>query len=97
MSFAEAEATVNSAVMAALSNARGDFGGDDFPIIFDNGCADMGIGVSARQPTAVVEDDQLAQLEVNVTQLRVDGVTSYTVRGSAPDGTGLSLLDLEAC
>jgi hypothetical protein len=95
VSFAEAEATVNSAVIAALWNARGDFGGADFPVIFDNGSNESPVGVVSNEPTAVAEDAQLTSVTPNSTQIRIDGATSYIVRGVRPDGTGLSTLLLE--
>jgi hypothetical protein len=95
VSFAAAEAAVNSAVISALWNARGDFGGADFPVIFDNGSGESAVGIVSNEPTAVVEDVQLAGVVANTSQLRIDAGVSYLVRGIRPDGTGLSTLILE--
>ena len=93
--FSTLEASVNSAVMAHLSNATATLNGVDVAGIFDNAyhAGDIGIGMASTQPA-------FTTLTTNVTgeavgQLLVIHGTSYYVAAHEPDGTGMSLLLLE--
>lgn len=90
------EARLNASCMGRMTNARGDFGAEDFPIIFDNAFVDMSTGAGALRPTAAVEDGNIPDtFKPNTSVLCVDATTSYMVRDAQPDGTGWTLLILE--
>ena len=93
--FSTLEASVNSAVMAHLSNATATLNWVEVAGIFDNSyqAGDIGIGMASTQPA-------FTTLTANVTgeavgQLLVIHGTSYYVAAHEPDGTGMSLLLLE--
>lgn len=95
MSFATLEARANAAVLRRLSNARGTFGGADFPIIFDRAYVELADGIGATRPVASVASDLLAACVPHTTQITIGG-KAYLVRDMQPDGTGMTLLILEA-
>lgn len=95
MSFAALEARTNAAVLRRLSNARGDFDGADFPVIFDRSYVELNGGIGATRPVASVATDLLADCVPQSTQINIDG-TTYLVTDMQPDGTGMTLLILEA-
>jgi hypothetical protein len=98
MSFADLEQRSNAAVMRRLSNARAAMigGSGDFPVIFDRAHIEaQGVSASAPVVTALDSDITAQGVVSNVSQLAVRGHT-YTVRDIQPDGTGMSLLILEA-
>lgn len=90
------EARANTSVMGRLSNARGDFGGADFPVVFESGYVSTSPGVTALAPVATVEDGYLAGVTPHQAQrLRINAITNYIVRDIQPDGAGMSQLVLE--
>ncbi|HEY8359339.1 MAG TPA: hypothetical protein VIL30_17960 [Ramlibacter sp.] len=97
MSFATLEQRTNAVVMRRLSNARARRVGDsaDFPVIFERAHAELA-GVSTTVPTATAADSDLAGFVAQTTQVEIVGALTYTVIDMRPDGTGLTLLVLEA-
>jgi hypothetical protein len=97
VSFADLETRTNAAVMRRLSNARALRVGasEDFPVIFDRATLESPMGVTATAPVATALDTDLTGFASNSTQV-VIGSTTFTVRDIQPDGTGMSLLVLEA-
>jgi len=93
--FSNLEQRVNSAAALRLCNAVASFGGDDIPVIFDDGMAlgGVGIGMATSQPTI-----QLLTTAVPANPDRapvtVKGA-SYVVGMHEPDGSGWSRLLLE--
>lgn len=93
--FENLEQRVNSAVASRLCNALANFGGDDVPVIFDDGMAlgGVGVGIVTSQPAI-----QLLTTAVPVNPdhapVTVKGV-SYVVGMHEPDGSGWSRLLLE--
>lgn len=97
MSFADLEQRVNAAAMRRLSNARAQRVGDseDFPVIFDRAFVEVALGAGAYRPTASAQDSDIAGFASDETQLVINGST-YVVRDLQPDGTGWTLMILEA-
>lgn len=88
--FAAAEARVNRAVMARLSNAMATLpGGEQVAVIFEAPfSAPFGQVVESTQPLVLAQGHLVAGL-VQGSEVQIGGVT-YTVERVEPDGTGTS-------
>lgn len=91
--FAALESRVNSAVIARLSNAMATIGGVDIAVIFDNGYAAFDM-ISGSKPAIKALASDVAAVSEG-TALKVNAV-DYTVSEIHPDGTGLTVLLLDA-
>lgn len=70
--------------------------GADVTVIFDRAHIEaLGGGISGTQPVALAVSADVSSWSSNGTKLTIAG-TAYTLRDIQPDGTGLSLLILEA-
>jgi hypothetical protein len=70
--------------------------GGDITVIFDRAHIEaMGGDISGTQPVALAVSADVSSYQPNVSTLTIAGVL-YRVRDMQPDGTGLSLLVLEA-
>lgn len=94
--FAAAEARVNSAVFARLSNAIGLLNGVSVSGIFDQAYDQAGIGLSGMSSSRPVFSVLSSLVSSNVVGMPfVLNLTSYKVVESQPDGTGMTVLFLE--
>lgn len=107
--FAAAQARVNAAVMRRLANATAIVGEEEVPGIYERRTI-IENGIEATRPTFELPSHEVAAKHIEVGgQLRIPqadeavwgsqewwGGTLFTVRGLQPDGTGLTLLILEA-
>lgn len=94
--FAAAQARLNAAVFARLSNVAAVVNGVGMDAIFDNGSQDGEValaGMAGTQPVLRVPTASLSPDPVG--QAVVVNSTNYVVAAHQPDGTGLSVLLLE--
>lgn len=71
------------------------FGAETFRAIFDDEHRED-LDVSSTRPQLTVETKDVDDLGIARGDTVTRGTTSYTVRDIQPDGTGITLLDLEA-
>ncbi len=74
-------------------------GGNTYPCIFDNGYFEIAIGevgVESNQPTAYMPDVDVAAASVVEGSTVTINSVAYKVVGIKPDGTGMTILVLEA-
>lgn len=91
--FAAIEARISRAVQAHLANATAVLAGQSFAVVFDAAYADpLGIAGTAPRAQCVSADVSTATFGTPIT---VNGA-AYTVREKQPDGTGMTVLLLEA-
>lgn len=95
--FAAIEASLCADTMRMLANAEATpQTGDPFPVIFDAAAIEaMGGAITAEGPAALALDAAAAGLVPHTSQLTIRG-TGYRVIDTKPDGTGMTLLILEA-
>lgn len=93
--FAALEARVNAAVIAHCANATADFGaGVTVEGVFQKEYQES-LGVAGNKPVITVLEDDLPSLTLGTSTCTINAV-SYRVAESHPDGTGNTLLVLEA-
>lgn len=92
--FATAQTRVNAAAMAQLSDSIATIGAASFPVIFSNGYAESlnFIGGSSPQIKCAASD---VSSVVEGTAVTVNAI-NYTVAEIHPDGSGITVLKLEA-
>jgi hypothetical protein len=107
--FAALQARTNAAVMRHLANAEAIVGDESIPVLFKRETLVIN-GIEATHPTCRIQSNEVAAKQIRAgTELRIPsagqaaygsqewwGGTRFTVRGMEPDGTGLTLLILEA-
>lgn len=90
-----------SAMRMANASARLVGGFDDFPVIFDRSFVQTDTGASAARPLATALDAAVVSVQAHSTRIEVSGAPAgngtYLVLDLQPDGTGLTVLVLEAC
>ena len=91
--FAAVEAALASGVIASLANVTASVGGASVEAIFDNEYVEYQ-NVSGLRPVLRLPSSSIAAV-VEGTAVTVNAV-SYTVAGIQSDGTGMSLLILQA-
>lgn len=98
MSFADLEQRANATVLARLSNAVCSInGGAPFDAMFDNAYALAGVGpygMASTRPVLTMATASVPAAPVGMAC--VVGAVAYTVAEHQPNGTGISLLYLEA-
>lgn len=91
--FAAAEARLNQAVFARLSNAQAVLDGTPIDGIFDRDYVQVFDGIASSGPMFTAPSASVSAA-TTISLLTVAGNT-YRVRSVQPDGTGVSLLLLE--
>lgn len=92
--FAAIESASVAHVLGALANATATLGGASVDGIFDNGAA-LGLNlVGGSSPTFACASADIVG-DVRGDTLTIAG-TAWTIRDVTPDGTGMSVLQLEA-
>jgi hypothetical protein len=97
VSFADLEARVNTSAMQRVANAIATpLIGDPVSVIFDRAHIEVVGGLaSASAPLAQAFTADIEAWVPHETQLAINGL-DYILRDAQPDGTGWSLLILEA-
>lgn len=92
--FAAAEARLNDAALAHLSNATATIGGVSLDVIFRNGYGEAMGFIGGGSPQIACASAKVAGVAKGAA-VSVDG-TAYLVAEINPDGTGITVLKLEA-
>lgn len=108
--FVAIQARANAAVMRHLANAEAIIGADTVSGIYKRQHFLAEGGIETTMPTFLMQSNEVAAKQIREgSQIRIPqsgqaawgsqewwGGTLFTVRGVQPDGTGLTLLILEA-
>lgn len=92
--FAAIEARINTAALAQLSNATATIGAVSFDVIFRNSYGEALGFIGGGSPQIACASARVSGVAKN-TAVSVDGV-AYLVAEIDPDGTGITVLKLEA-